>query len=317
MKALTVKDNNIQLTEISQVSSLSKNQVRVKVVCASINPTDVDIINGKYDGIFGLNGKKEAVKTGLEFSGIVVSDGKRFPKGTKVFGYVHLMKGMKTHQRHLVINEDYIAEMPESLSFAQAAALPLGAQTSSIALNNIAGISSGSSVLINGASGGLGVYAIQIARYLGAEVTAIASGKNLALLKELGASHVIDYNETSIETLAGEFEVVLDLTTDLQWSSVRHLLKPKGSFIPLDPLKNVWDILVSAIRPSRTRYLMVSHGCSLTLTKIASWVDKGVIVPVVDSVYSVDDYQQAFAQQATKGKQGRVILDFGHVGDVP
>ena len=80
MKALTVKDNNIQLSEISQVTSVSKNQVRVKVICASINPTDVDIINGKYDGIFGLNGKKEAVKTGLEFSGPSYLTGSDLPK---------------------------------------------------------------------------------------------------------------------------------------------------------------------------------------------------------------------------------------------
>ena len=164
MKALVNSNKKLQLVENMPEPKAKPGEVSVKVLYASLNPTDLDIARGSLDFFLKLNGAKSAVRTGLEFSGIVLEDSTRFQKGERVFGYTHLLKGPKTHQEILTIPEDFVAAMPDEVSFAEAASVPIGAQTSLVALRDVAGLKSGQSVLIIGASGGVGVFAVQIAK---------------------------------------------------------------------------------------------------------------------------------------------------------
>lgn len=229
------------------------------------------------------------------------------PKGSELL--VNLMKGQKTHQEFITINPDYIAHMPDNLSFEEAAALPLGALTSFVALREIGRVSKGSRVLINGASGGLGVYAIQLAKIFGASATAIAGGGQEAFLRSLGADRVINYQEQSIETLDGVFDVVLDLSNKKLFKDIQHLLGDKGIFIPAEPNKHVLNILLSPFSKKKTKYLMVDRGDHQKLSQIADWVRQDKLKVFVDSVYEFEDYKSAFERLQVKGKQGRVGIN--------
>jgi len=156
MRALHNTNRTLALTDAAQEPVRAPGEVKVQVYCASLNPTDADIVRGDLDVFLWLYRARSPVRTGLEFSGTVVDGGQRFSEGTNVFGYTHLMKGPKTHQDVISIPEDYIAEMPDAIRFAQAAAFPLGAPTSLVARRAVAGLPRGAALVMLGASGGSG-----------------------------------------------------------------------------------------------------------------------------------------------------------------
>lgn len=308
MKALVVENNDIRLKEGLSLPSANDNEVLVRVMNASINQLDVENIQGKYDLLLKLSGGNYPVKTGIEFSGVILEGRENFKKGDKVFGYVNLMKGLKTHQEVISINTAYIAHTPENLSFEQAAALPLGALTSLVALKELADVKQGTEILINGASGGLGVYAIQLAKIFGATVTAVSGPGQADFLHSLGADRVINYQEQPIESLSQEFDVLFDLSNQKRFSDIKHLLKNNSVFIPSEPNKHVWNIVSSLLTTKKTKYLMVDKGNHQQLTDIAEWVKEGKLRVFVDSVYALEDYQHAFQRLQKKGKQGRTVI---------
>nr|WP_197472400.1 MULTISPECIES: NAD(P)-dependent alcohol dehydrogenase [unclassified Oleiphilus] len=269
MKALVVENKSISLKEGLRLPKTKGNELLVKVVCASVNQLDAENIQGKYDFLLKILGSNYPVKTGIEFSGIVVEGCGKFKQGNKVFGYVNLMKGVKAHQEYISVSEDYIALIPDGLSFEQSAALPLGALTSLVALRDIGGLTQGSRVLINGASGGLGVYAIQLAKIFGASVTAIAGAEQETFLNSLGADKVINYHEQPIESLTETFDVLLDLSNQKLFKEIKHLLKAKGRFIPAEPNKHLLNIVASFFTAKKTNYLMVDRGDHEQLTQIS------------------------------------------------
>lgn len=311
MKGLIVKNTEVVLEDRLNVPLCSKNEVLIKVICASVNPTDLDFINGEYDFFLKVVGGNHLVKTGLEFSGIIEKEGRRFKKGDKVFGYVDLIKGIKAHQEYITINEDYIASMPADLSFEQAASLPLGSLTTLVALKDLGQIFTGAEVLINGASGGLGVYAVQIAKIFDGKVTAIAGSGQEDFLKKLGAYIVIDYNNQGIKDLSQKFDILLDLTAKLRFKEIQHLLSKNGKFIPTDPLKNVMDFFIHFFSSKKTKYLFVDKGNYEKLTQITQWSQEGRLETFVDSIYSLSDYKAAFKRLESKGKRGRIIMKIG------
>jgi NADPH:quinone reductase-like Zn-dependent oxidoreductase len=308
MKGLVDRDGRFVLTDDLEMPVVKSGHALVRVVCASVNPTDLDIMEGKYDLWLKLLRYKHPVKSGLEFSGVVEADSERFKKEDKVFGYVDFMNGPKSHQEYLAVNEDYMALMPSGLSFEQAAALPLGALTSLVALEDKGNIHRNSEVLINGASGGLGVYAVQIGKIFGARITAVAGQGQEDYLTGLGADRVIDYNQTDITAQEGSFDLILDLTTDLRFKSIKHLLSKGGRFIPADPMKNAADFLNNMMGSRKTGYLFVQYGNHEKLSRIAKWVEEGSLRPQVDSSFSLPEFSTAFERVLEKGRRGRVVI---------
>jgi len=308
MKGLTLVKKQLVMDQDLKRPVIKENQVLVKVAYASVNPTDADVAKGKYALLLKLSGGNHAVKTGLEFSGTIEQGNDKFAKGQKVFGYVDLMAGEKTHQQFIAINADFIAPMPQTLSFEQAAALPLGALTTLVALQDLAQIKQGDRVLVNGASGGLGVYAVQIASILGANVTAMAGPNQEVFLKELGVSQVVDYQQHVITELSQSFDVILDLTDNLRFKHIKHLLAASGKFIPTDPTLHLGAFLGNYVSAKKTKYLMVANGDHDKLSQIARWVDDGKLQTFVDSVYNLADYKAAFKRLDATGKRGRIVM---------
>lgn len=307
MKGLVVNpDKSISLKSGLIVPISQENEVLIEVKSASVNPFDAESAHGRFDAYFEEYGVNKEVQSGLEFSGIVLEDGKRFKKGDKVFGYVHMITGCKSHAQYLVIDEGFIALKPAALSHTQAASMPLGALTSLIALQDIGKLKAGMKLLINGAAGGLGIQATQIGKILGAHVTVFAGTGQSEYLKAHGADVVYDYNQTSITDIQCCFDVILDFTNVQTLLTMRPLLTESGVFIPAEPnAENGGES-----EDAQVGYLMVAHGDHDRLTVIAKWVAEGKLIPVIDSEFSFENYQRAFERVEQKGRKGRIVLNW-------
>ena len=307
MKGLVVNNkNNIVLKDSLIDPVAGQGEVLIEVKSASVNPFDVESTEGRFDDYFAEYGVDKEVQTGLEFSGIVKSDGQIFRKGDNVFGYVHMITGWKSHAEYIAIDENYLALMPGKLSYSQAASIPLGALTTLVALQDLGHLKAGMKLLINGASGGLGIQGIQIGKILGAHVSAIAGSEQEAFLFSYGADQVYDYNQTKIGDIADTFDVILDLTNVQKLENMKRLLTPTGIFIPSEPNDENGGLL----EDPQVAYLMVAHGDVTKLTQIANWVSEGKLKAVIDSEFSFADYQQAIARVKEKGRRGRIIMSW-------
>ena len=310
IKGIVNTSRQLNLVDDLPEPNVNTGEVKVRVHYCSLNPTDLDIAKGQYDFFLRLYGAKSPVRTGLEFSGTVMEGGRRVKQGDRVFGYTHLLKGPKTHREVLSINEGYVAHVPEGLSFKEAAAAPIGLQTSLVALHDLARIMSGDRVLINGASGGVGVYGIQIAKWLGAHVTAVAGPAGQDLMKQLGADDVLNYREQEVESLGCQFDSILDLTSQMKFKHIRHLLKSEGVFIPADPTKNIGDMIGNPFRKQKTAYLMVDKGDHKLLSELAQkFVSNEFIAPESLS-FDIQDFRDAIDALNRPGNLGRIVLKF-------
>ncbi|MEQ8481964.1 MAG: NAD(P)-dependent alcohol dehydrogenase [Hoeflea sp.] len=309
MKALVCENKTLKLEELVEPPAPEPGEVRVRVVSATVNPTDRDMLTGSYDLFLKLLGPGGRLKTGLEFAGIVEKAGGRYRKGERIFGYTNLMKGPKTHQQVLNVKEKYTAAIPDGLSFEQAASIAIAGNSGLVLIDDIAKLSAGHHVLINGASGGVGAFALQLAKKRGSRVAAIAGRGQEEYLTRLGADDVFDYTRQTVETLQGKFDAILDFSTLLKFRQVRHLLTEAGIFIPADPLKNLFDIVASPLRKHKTRYFLVDEGSAGKLSQAAALVAEGGIKAEIDSRFSLKDYQEAFGRLDRKGRRGRIVLD--------
>lgn len=308
MKGLIVKDNEqISLADDLALPIAKEGEVFVKVLAASMNPYDLESAAGTYDAYFEEFGVDEAVKTGLEFSGVLTTDGMKFKKGDAVYGYVHLISGCKTHAEYIAIPEKYIALKPASISHEEASSLPIGILTSLEVYENLAKQTSSKSTLIIGAGGSVGTTAIQIAKLAGFNITTIGSPMQQSKLKELGADEVWDYSKVALPNITDKFDVILDLSTRYSLGDCLHMLTPNGIFVPAlpDESKDPADLSKSEA------YLLVMEGDGKLLDESKELVDAGKIVPIVDQIFQVDDYEKALQRLKEKGKIGKVILRWG------
>jgi len=307
MKGLVVDSNKrFVLKENLTRPVVEQDEVLVKVRSASVNPFDAESAEGRFDAYFTEYGVDKQVQSRLEFSGIVESDGQIFKRGDKVFGYVNMITGWKSHAEYIAINENQMALMPSNLTFSQAAAIPLGSLTTLVALQDLAHLKGGMKLLINGAAGGLGIQGIQIAKLLGAHVTAIAGSYQTEFLQSYGADKVYDYNQVSINDISDAFDVILDLTNAQNLKDMKKHLTPNGIFIPAEPnQKNGGES-----EDRQVGYLMVMQGDIEKLTLIANWVSDGKLKPVIDKEFQFSDYLQALSRLQEKGRRGRIILNW-------
>lgn len=307
MKGLVVNSNKqFELKDGLVRPVPAENEVLVKVKSASVNPFDAESAAGRFDPYFAEYGVDKEVQSGLEFSGVVESDGTKFKRGDRVFGYVNMITGWKTHAQYIAIDENYMAHMPSNVTFSQAAAIPLGALTTLVAIQDIGKIQAGTKLLINGAAGGLGIQGIQIGKLLGAHVTAIAGMGQTEYLQAYGADTVYDYNLVNIKELTEKFDAILDLTNVQTLEDMKALLNLEGIFIPGEPNQDNGGEL----EDPQVGYLMVMHGDHEKLTHIAGWVSKDKLKSVVDQEFTFSEFPQALARLKKKGRRGRITLSW-------
>ncbi|MBL4571663.1 MAG: NAD(P)-dependent alcohol dehydrogenase [Gammaproteobacteria bacterium] len=307
MKGLIVDSNKCFALKENLTRPVAElDEVLVKVKSASVNPFDEESAAGRFDAYFAEYKVDKEVQSGLEFSGIVESDGQKFKRGDKVFGYVNMITGWKSHAEYLAINENQMALMPNNLTFPQAAAIPLGSLTTLVALQDVGRLKAGMKLLIIGAAGGLGIQGIQIGKLLGGHVTAIAGNSQTEFLRPYGADIVHDYNQVSIKDISDTFDLILDLSNAQNLEDMKKRLTPKGMFIPAEPTQENGG----ESEDPQVGYLMVMEGNFEKLSRIANWVSEGKLRAVIDKEFHFSDYLQAFSRLKEKGRRGRIILNW-------
>lgn len=282
-------------------------EVRVRVHAAALNPKDVLLRKGRMQW---LAGRRFPRTSGYDFAGEVDAVGPEvsgYAPGDRVFGMLRSHTGGALAEA-LVASSGELAHMPEELSFEDAAGVPLAALTALQALRDYARVKHDDQVLINGASGGVGVYAIQIARTLGARVTTVTSARNLALCLGLGASEALDYATARPFDPPPRWDCVFDVFGNRSFADVRPSLVALGTYVTTVPSpRNVVDRLRTSVGFPRARLVVVRSDHD-DLARLAEWIAAGILRPVVDRVYPLDEIADAERYLETKRARGKVIL---------
>ena len=297
-----------------------QDEVLVKVHATTVNRSDVHIreANRSNGGlavsllsrmVSGLRAPRQRI-LGSEFAGEVVAAGpavREFKVGDHVFGSTGLRFG--AHAEFMCVRESArIAHMPAGMSFQQAAPICDGGLNALMCLKQ-ADLRKGRRILIYGASGAIGTAGVQLARYYGADVTAVCSTKNLELVKSLGAHRVIDYTQEDFTKNGQTYHVIFDAVGKHSFKRSRDSLEPGGLYLPTDGFEN----LVLALWPSRSGDKRVVFQIPPRQTKqdvlfLKQRVEAGEFRPVIDRCYPLEDVIEATRYVETRHKTGNVVL---------
>jgi NADPH:quinone reductase-like Zn-dependent oxidoreductase len=296
---------------------VGENQVLIEVRAASVNAVDPAVMRGMPYVLrlgFGLRRPRFPIR-GSDVAGTVAGIGAgvtRFKPGDQVFG-----AGKGTFAEFAIAEEGELANKPEHLSFEQAASLPMAALTALQGLRDVARIEPGQKVLVNGASGGVGTFAVQIATALGAEVTAVCSPSNVEMARSLGAVRVIDYTRADFVEEPRRFDVVFDNAASRSLSETRRLLRRRGMLIPNNgALSSRWLASLPRLIHAAVVFPFVSQRLGLFVSKVTTddletlveMVEKGDVTPVIDRVHMLGDVPDAMAYVGEGHAKGKVVI---------
>lgn len=304
MKAIRVYEyGNPEVLQLEDIADpvAGEGEVLIEVAGAGVNPIDWKVLSGAMKAFIPL---PLPFTPGVEVSGKVIATGPgvtQFKLGDEVFGFINIVGG---YASKAVAPVSKLALKPQSLSALQAGAVPATALTAWQALTEHAGVQRRQKVLIHAAAGGVGSMAVQIAKYLGAEVIATASASNHAYLKQLGADYVIDYTTQAFDELVSEVDVVLDLVGgDTQNRSFR-VLKRGGLLI--SPVSAPSITLANDYGVTPINFATRSDGAQLSL--IAELFDRGHLTVDV-GVFPLSEAQRALEISLSRRGHGRLVLD--------
>jgi NADPH:quinone reductase-like Zn-dependent oxidoreductase len=280
-------------------------QILVKVKAVSINPIDWKVLMGE---VKLMSGKKFPKSIGCDFSGTIESTGtgiQKFKAGDDVFGVTNPFKEGALGE-YILVNEKEIAKKPADLPFEQAAAIPTVGQTASQMLtNNI----KGKEILINGASAGVGMFAIQIAKSQGAIVTAVSSAKGHDLLKKWGSDYVIDYNKEKVTDLKKKFDVIIELSAKLPFSQAKKLMKPDSTYFTVTPsLWNFAHSFFNNIVSKKKHEVILMKSDTESLNRLANYTLNGFDIHI-SKTYPMSDYKEAYKTIIKEGALGKVVFN--------
>lgn len=282
------------------------DEVLVRVRASCLSHADKQMIQGHMEKTMKRLQKRSNVVTGIEISGIVESDGIKFKKGEPVVAAIDYTNGVHAHAEYIVIPEKYLGPKPTAWTHEEAASVPTGLITAIEALEKQARIEAGEKVLIHGASGGVGVYAVQLASYHKCHVTATASSANLDFVKSLGADETNDYNDDFLRDR--QFNVIFDAAGMLNFSACKHALEPKGVFITTQPLKDIGGGLRAVFSDKKWAFLYVTHSGKNRMARFIQLAQHGLVKPVIDSVFDLDDIQTAMDNYLEASVRGRIVI---------
>ena len=294
------------------------DEVLIKVRAAAVNPLDWHGTAGKpYIMRLSIGiGVPDDARMGVDFSGVVEAVGQQvthFKPGDAVFG----ASGGAFAQYVKASEGQSIVRVPENMSFEQASAIPIAAITALQGLRDHGHVQAGQKVLINGASGGVGTFAIQIAKFLGAEVTGVCSTRNVDLVRSLGADHVIDYTQRNFTEGTERYDVVLDNVGNHSLLDVRRVMNPNGTLVIVGGPKSepflgpLWRMLGALVIGPFVEQNLVSFIADMNqpdLEFLASLARTGKLKPVIDKRYSLSEVPQAIDHQGTGHARGKIIV---------
>lgn len=299
----------LEEAEIPEPGITSK-QLLVKVHASSVNPVDWKI----RSGINKIPGLRLPRVPGSDIAGEVVKVGGsvvRFTVGDPVYGALSPFSGGACAE-YAALPEKNAALKPQNLSVEEAAAVPIAGLTALQALRDYGKIKVGQSVLINGASGGVGSFAVQIAKAYGAEVTAVAGGKNIDFVKRLGADHVLDYTAEDVTRTTKRYAVVFDAVASLSFKTCKPILIPGGSYITTLPsLSLIPYLFLTAVFGGKRAYLLTVRLRGADLEILREWIEAGKIRPVVEETFPLARTAEAHARSEAGHVRGKLVIQIG------
>jgi len=304
----------LQLKEIEKPAP-GVGEVLVKIRAASANPLDWHLMRAdpflvRLGG--GLRRPKNP-RLGADVAGCVEAVGgnvTQFQPGDEVFG-----AGMGSFAEYVTVPESRLALKPSGCSFEQAAALPVAALTALQGLRDSGEIQPGQSVLVNGASGGVGTFAVQIARALGAEVTGVCSTRNLEMVRTLGAVHVIDYTQEDFTRNGRRYDVIYDAVGNRSVSAYRRALTPHGICViaGFRSLPRLFEHMVlgplrSKVGHRRVGLMKMAGVNQKDLLSIKELLETGKVAPVIEKLYPLHEVSEAIRHLEEGHARGKVVV---------
>src|SRR5216117_1915483 len=323
MKAIVYCDYglpNLKLAEVEKPVP-TDDQILVKVHAVSVNPYDWHFVEGTpyVMRAFGVGLRKpKDIRFGVDFAGTVEAVGKnvtQFKPGDDVFGG----RGGAFAEYVCPRANRAVALKPASLTFEQAASVNIAGITALQALRDKGQIQPGQKVLINGASGGVGTFAVQIAKTFGADVTGVCSTRNVDLVRSLGADHVIDYTKEDFAKGEQRYDVILDNVPNHSLSECRRILNPNGKYVmiggggPNDsrwigPFGRVIHTLLLSPFVSQKMGMMMADPSQKDLAILGDLVQSGKVKPVIDRTYKLSEVPAAIAYLEEGHARGKVVI---------
>ncbi|WP_447003298.1 NAD(P)-dependent alcohol dehydrogenase [Saccharothrix isguenensis] len=319
MKAIEQDEYGTDVMEFRDVDRpvAGDGEVLVEVRAAGLNIADWYIMTGtpyllRVAG-YGLRRPKVKIR-GTDVAGRVAAVGRgvtRFKPGDDVFGWCE-----GSLAEYASAEEGALARKPDGLTFEQAAGLPLAGYTAVQALRDHGRVQAGQKVLVNGASGGIGTLAVQIAKALGAEVTGVCGPGNVELVRSLGADHVIDYSRADFTRGDERYDLVLDNVGNHSLSALRRVLTPRGTLVPnsggsgrwVGGAKRVFQAMLLSLFVRHRVKPFIAQGRLENLDVLSELVEAGKLTPVVGRTYPLRDAAEALAHVAEGHARGKVVL---------
>lgn len=290
-------------------------EVLIEVAAASVNPVEWHTMTGtpslvrmqegllrpKVAGLGGdVAGRVAALGSGVE--GLAVGD--------EVFGFAR-----EAYAEFAVAKAKYLVPKPARIDFAQAASVPVAALTALQALRDTGAVEAGQRVLINGASGGVGTFAVQIAKQMGAEVSAVCRTRNVEMVRSLGADHVIDYSEQDVTQTGERYDVIFDAVGLRSLRELRRIMAPSGIYVAVSVPKSVPRIIlrmigmaVVSLVSTRKMKPMLSRITTEDLRAVAALIESGDVTPVVERTVPLAEAAAALRAQGEGHARGKTLI---------
>ena len=314
--------DELQLKEVEK--PLPKdNEVLIKIHATTVTTTDCNARNFTFVPksfrfpariYFGFRKPKINI-LGIDLSGEIEAIGKDvklFKEGDQVFGSPGI--GFGAHAEYICMPEEGVLTIkPASISYEEAAAISLAGNTALFFIRDLGEIQAGQKILIHGASGAIGTYAVQLAKYYGAEVTGVCSTANAEMVKSLGADKVIDYTKEDFTKSNERYDAIFDVVGKITFSQCKSLLKPKGIYLEnLMELQDMLKIMWTSIIGGKKIKGGVSKESVENLNFFLELIESGKLKPVIDRSYPLEQIAEAFKYVEKGHKKGNVVITLAH-----
>ena len=311
----------LELQEVDTPAA-GDGEVLVRIRAASVNPLDWHFMRGAPYLVRMMAGlsrpKPSASRLGADMAGSVEAVGQNvtgFQPGDEVFGG---LEERGTLAEYISVRADAVVlQKPAGLTFEQAAAVPVAAFTALQALRDKGRVQPGQKVLVNGASGGVGTFAVQIAKALGAEVTGVCSTANVGMVASIGADHVVDYTREDFTRAERRYDLLIDIAGNRSLAETRRVLAPKGALVVVGgPNKGRWigpfgrtiRMLLQSPAVSQRMVSFLAHQNRDDLAVLRELLDAGKVTPVIDRAYRLNQVAEAVRYLETGHARGKVVI---------
>ncbi len=292
------------------------DEVLVRIHAASLNHADTALMRGEPFVLrlaFGVRGPKVRVR-GLDLAGVVEVVGSRvtaFIPGDEVYAQIET----GSFAEYAVVSERALAPKPANLSFSEAAAVPVAANTALQGLRDVGRLQAGQGVLINGASGGVGTFAVQIAKALGAEVTGVCSTRNVELVRSLGADHVVDYTQDDFTRSGRRFDLIFDLAGSRSLTACRRVLTEKGTLVLsggggrlFGPLGRILRALLLSPFVGQSLRPFIATPSVENLLTLKGLIESGKVAPSIETTYRLEETAAAVGHFLDRHARAKIAI---------